>query len=43
MVVKFGCLVYMASLVVGFLGGSVLKIDAAGGVKKKMGDFRFCI
>ena len=35
MVGKVGCLVYMVSLLVGFLGGSVLEVDIAGSVKKK--------
>ena len=32
---KFDCLVNMAALLVGFLGGSVMKVDLAGVVKKK--------
>ena len=32
---KVGCLVNMADLLVGFLGGSVLKVDISGVVKKK--------
>ena len=43
MVVKFGCLVYLTEVIVGFLGGSVMKVDIFGSVKKKMGDFRFWI
>ena len=39
---KVGCLVNMAALFVGFLRGSVLKVDLAGAVKKK-GNFRFFI
>ena len=31
---KVGCLVGRAALLVGFLGGSVLKVDMAGVVKK---------
>ena len=40
---KVGCLVYLVALLVCCLGGSVLKSDLAGAVKKKKGDFRFCI
>ena len=32
---KFGCLVNLAVILVGFLGGSVLKVDLAGVAKKK--------
>ena len=32
---KFGCLVNMAALLLGCLGGSVLKVYLAGTVKKK--------
>ena len=32
---KFGCLVNMAALLLGCLGGSVLKVYLAGVVKKK--------
>ena len=32
---KFDCLVNMAALLVGFLGGSVMKVDLAVVVKKK--------
>ena len=32
---KFLCLVNTAALLVGFLGGSVLKVDISGEVKKK--------
>ena len=32
---KVGCLVYIVALLVGFLGGSVLKVDLSGSVKKK--------
>ena len=32
---KVVCIVYMAALLVGCLGGSVLKVDLAGAVKKK--------
>ena len=39
---KVGCLVNLTALIVGFLGGSVLKVDLAG-VVKKYGDFRFLI
>ena len=35
MVVKVGCLVYLMALLVGFLGGLILKVDFAGAVKKK--------
>ena len=38
---KVGCLVNMAVLIVGFLGGSVLKIDIDGVVKKKRVTSRF--
>ena len=34
MVGKDGCLVYMATLILGCLEGSVLKVDIAGAVKK---------
>ena len=34
MVVKVGCIVYLAALIVGCLGGSVLKVDISGEVKK---------
>ena len=30
-----GCLVYLVSIIVGCLGGSVLKVDLPGMVKKK--------
>ena len=40
---KVGCLVNMAALIVGFLVGLVLKVDLAGVVKQKKGDFKFCI
>ena len=43
MVGKVGCIVYLATLLVGFLGCSVLKVDIDGVVKKNMGDFRFWI
>ena len=43
MVGKLGCLVYLAELIVGCLGVSVLNVDLSGTVKKKMGDFRFWI
>ena len=36
MVVKVGCLVYLAALLISCLGGSVLKVDIAGAVKKKV-------
>ena len=39
---KVGCLIYLAANIVGFLGGSVLKVSIAGEVKKK-GDSRFWI
>ena len=39
---KFGCLVNLAVILVGFLGGSVLKVDLAGAVNEK-GNFRFWI
>ena len=42
MAVKFGCLLYLAAICVGFLEGSVLKVDLDGAVKKK-DDFKFCI
>ena len=32
---KVGCIVNLAALIVGFLGGSVMKVDVVGGVKKK--------
>ena len=32
---KVGCLVNLTTLLVGFLGGSVLKVDITGAVKKK--------
>ena len=41
--VKVVCLVYLASLLVGCLGGSVMKVDIDGAVKKRMGEFRFRI
>ena len=34
-------LVYLAAIIVGCLGGSIMKVDLAGAVKKKLGDFRF--
>ena len=40
---KVGCLVFLSALLVGYLGGSVLKVGITGAVKKKKGDFRFCI
>ena len=43
MVGKVECIVYLATLLVGFLGCSVLKVDIDGAVKKNMGDFRFWI
>ena len=43
MTVKVGCLEYLEALIAGCLGGSVLKFDLAGAVKKNMGDFRFWI
>ena len=36
------CLVYLVAILVGFLRGSVLKVDLVGVVNKK-GDFRFWI
>ena len=42
MVGKVGYIVNLAELLVGFLRGSVLKVDLDGVVKKK-GDFRFWI
>ena len=42
MMIRVGCLVNLAALLVGFLGGSVLKFDLSG-VAKKKGDFRFWI
>ena len=38
---KVGCIVNMAALVVGFLGGSVQKVDLAVVVKKKMATLGF--
>ena len=35
MVGKFGCLVYLTALLASFLGGSVMKIDLYGAMKKK--------
>ena len=35
MVGKIVCLIYLVALVVGCLGGSVLKVDLSGEVKKK--------
>ena len=35
MVGKVGCIVYPEEILVGCLGGSVLKFDLAGAVKKK--------
>ena len=32
---KFGCLVNLAALLVGFLGGSVMEFDLAGVMNKK--------
>ena len=32
---KVGCIVYLAAFIVSCLGGSVLKVDLAGVVKKK--------
>ena len=43
MIVKFGCLVNLVAFIVGCLVGSVLKVDLAGKVNKKKGDFRFWI
>ena len=40
---KVVCLVIMVVLLVGFLGGSVMKVDLSGAAKKKMGDLRFWI
>ena len=40
MVGKVGCLVYMVALLLGYMRGSVLKVDLSGAVKKK-GDFIF--
>ena len=34
------CLVNLVALIASFLGGSILKVDIAGAVKK-IGDFRF--
>ena len=34
MVGKVGCLVYLAEIIVGCLGGSFLKVDLAGAVNK---------
>ena len=36
MIGKVGCLVYLAAVLVGLLGGSVLKDGLDGAVKKKM-------
>ena len=38
---KVGCIVNMAALLVGFLVGSVLKVDIAGVMKKKRADSGF--
>ena len=38
----FECIIYLLSLLVGCLGGSVLKVDLAGAVNEK-GNFRFWI
>ena len=43
MVGKVGCIIYLEELLVGFLGGSILKVDIAGAAKKTMGDFGFWI
>ena len=43
MVGKVGCLVYPEALIVGCLGGSVLKVDISGVVKRGKGNFRFWI
>ena len=32
---KVGCILYLEALFVGFLGGSVLKVDISGAMKKK--------
>ena len=39
---KHACIVNMVAIIVGFLGGSVLKVDLSGMVNKK-GVFGFCI
>ena len=39
---KVECLVNMAEILVGCLGGSFTRVDINGAVKK-MGNFRFCI
>ena len=33
--IKVGCILNMAALIAGFLGGSVLEVDIAGAVNKK--------
>ena len=43
MVGKIGCILYLGALILGFLGGSVLKVDLSGLAKKRRANSGFLL